>query len=75
MAPFFVGGHDRDSAAACPSSRTPHDLVWHSRSRPGAVAGELRSFLACGILSRGFARVHCRACSGEEPAATATSER
>ena len=34
-------------------------------SRPGLprfVERELRQFLGCGILARGFARVHCSAC-------------
>ena len=29
---------------------------------PFFVRRELREFLSCGILSRGFARVHCSAC-------------
>ncbi len=29
---------------------------------PGFVSGELASFLDCGILARGFARVHCTKC-------------
>jgi len=29
---------------------------------PRFVVRELRAFLDCGILARGFARVHCRAC-------------
>lgn len=29
---------------------------------PGFVTGELRSFLDCGVLARGFARVHCTQC-------------
>ncbi|MFQ5668804.1 MAG: transposase [Candidatus Binatia bacterium] len=33
-----------------------------SRSLPRFVERELRGFLDCGILARGFARVHCRDC-------------
>ena len=29
---------------------------------PGFVSGELASFLDCGILAKGFARVHCTQC-------------
>ncbi len=29
---------------------------------PGFVSDELSSFLDCGILARGFARVHCTQC-------------
>ena len=35
------------------------------RPVPGFVARELRSFLDCGVLARGFVRVHCDTC-GED---------
>ena len=34
-----------------------------SGSVPPFVEGEFRRYLDCGILARGFARVHCDACS------------
>jgi hypothetical protein len=34
----------------------------HDRPVPRFVERELRSFLDCGVLARGFLRVHCDAC-------------
>jgi len=33
---------------------------------PRFVERELRKFLDCGVLSRGFARVHCMECGKDE---------
>ena len=47
-----------------------HELPWY-------VEKELREYLACGVMGRGFVRLRCSACGKEERAIalTANNER
>ena len=41
----------------------------YGRGLPAFVERELRAYLDCGILARGFARVRCKDCGFERPLA------
>jgi hypothetical protein len=50
-----------------------HLAAWVEQHEPPSfVARALRRFLDCGILARGFVRVRCDACKGENLVATVT---
>jgi len=45
--------------------QTARDQSAHGRGLPAYVERQLRAYLDCGILARGFARVHCSDCGFE----------